>query len=648
MDYAIFDIETGGLVSNKIHCLVKTQFRNGRETVTAYTDYSSMKRAIEEEDILVGHNIVRFDIPELERLLNFKVKARLIDTLALSWYLYPWQPKHGLDEWGEFFGIQKPPINDWQNLPVGDYVYRCTEDNKINKNLFHMQVANLRAIYLEDGIDRIMNYLTWKMDCAREQEQVKWKVDAVKCKDGLALLQAEEAVKVQALQAAIPDNILYRVVKRPKVPFKKDGSQSANGKKWFDILEELGLPPTYQNEIKVIAGFEKGNPGSHTQLKRWLESLGWEPQTFKYAKDEDHKITRKIPQINNIEGTGVCPSVKLLFEKEPALENLEGLSVIRHRIGILKGFLRDVDADGFIKAEIAGLTNTLRFQHKTVVNLPKVSRAYGDLIRGCLIAPDDDHVLCGSDMSSLEDTTKQHYMYYYDPEYVKQMRVPGFDPHLSIAVFAGMITEDDSNFYKWYDQIAANNAKYLFEGKDEELYAFNDEQKARYKKIKKIRGDAKVVNFSAVYGVGAAKMSLTTGWPISKSKKLLEAYWQLNHAVKKIANACSIRIVNKQMWLYNSVSKLWYSLRFEKDKFSTLNQGTGVYCFDMNIKNVRKRGIKMCGQFHDEHAEPVRKGMEERHRQLLQEAIDETNKELQLNVPLGISVDFGHSYADIH
>lgn len=638
MDYAIFDIETDGLVSTKIHCLVKTQYRNGKRTVTAYRDYKSMKQAIEEESTLVGHNIVRFDVPELERILDFKIKARLIDTLAISWYLYPWQPKHGLDEWGEFFGIQKPPILDWQNLPVEDYIYRCTEDNKINEQLFNMQVANLKAIYLNDGIDRIMNYLTWKMDCAREQEQVKWRVDIEKCKDSLALLQAEEAKKVQALQAAIPDNILYRVVKKPKVPFKKDGSQSSNGKKWFDILEELGLPPTYTNDIKVIAGLEKGNPGSPIQLKRWLESLGWEPQTFKYAKDENHKITRKIPQINNSDSTGVCPSVKLLFEKEPALENLEGLSVVRHRIGILKGFLRDVNAEGFIKAEIAGLTNTLRFQHKTVVNLPKVTRAYGELIRGCLIAPDDNHVLCGSDMSSLEDTTKQHYMYYYDPEYVKQMRVPGFDPHLSIAVFAGMITQEDSDFYKWYEK----------QKKEIENFTPTKEQHDRYNKIKKIRGDAKVVNFSAVYGVGAAKMSLTTGWPVSKSKKLLEAYWQLNHAVKKIANACSIRIVNKQMWLFNSVSKLWYSLRFEKDKFSTLNQGTGVYCFDMNIKNIRKKGIKICGQFHDEHAEPVLKGMEDYHRKLLEEAIAETNEELKLNVPLGISVDFGHSYADIH
>lgn len=639
MDFAIFDIETDDLNATKIHCLVKTQFRAGVRTVKQYTDYPGMKQALEEEDILVGHNIIRFDIPVVKRILGANIKARLIDTLAISWYLFPWQKVHGLDEWGDFLGIKKPPIGDWRNLPVEEYVYRCTEDNKINEKLFNMQVANLKAIYREDGIDRIMNYLTWKMDCAREQEEVKWRVDVDKCKNGLEELLGEEKKRVEALRKAIPDNLLYRTVKRPKVPFKKDGSNSANGQKWFDILEEMGLPPDYNLPIKVIKGVEPGNPGSPTQVKRWLTSLGWEPVTFKFAKDKaTHAVTRRIPQINNSDSTGVCPSVKKLFEKEPALENLEGLAVVRHRIGILKGFLREMDDNGFVKAEIAGLTNTLRFQHKTVVNLPKVSRPYGELIRGCLIAPNEDHVLCGSDMSSLEDTTKQHYMYYFDPEYVKQMRVPGFDPHLSIAVFAGMCTEDDSDFYKWFDKEKETNKE----------FTPNAEQVARFRAIKKIRGDAKVVNFSAVYGVGAAKMALTTGWTIAKCKKLLDAYWKLNKAVKMVANSCTVIVVNQQMWLYNSVSKLWYSLRFEKDKFSTLNQGTGVYAFDTNIKYIRKRGIRMCGQFHDEHAEPVLKGREEEHRALLEAAIADTNEELKLNVPLGISVDFGHSYADIH
>jgi hypothetical protein len=57
-----------------------------------------------------------------------------------------------------------------------------------------------------------------------------------------------------------------------------------------------------------------------------------------------------------------------------------------------------------------------------------------------------------SDMSGLEDNTKQHYMYYFDPEYVKQMRTPGFDPHIDISVRAKKISYDEGEFYKWYDK----------------------------------------------------------------------------------------------------------------------------------------------------------------------------------------------------
>lgn len=658
MDYTIFDMEGDSLTPTKLHCLCAIRYRGEVKTTLSLTTYHEMSLFFEEEDkckgILVGHNIKKFDIPHIERLLNIKVKARIIDTLALSWYLFPFRPKHGLDEWGEHLGIQKPPIDNWVDLPIEDYIYRCTEDTKINDKLFNMQITYLKSIYTKvDGtvdsqsINRIIDYLTWKLDCAYEQEEVKWKVDIEKCHTNLAYLQAEMTKRFKALEESIPDNILYKVAKKPKVLYKKDGSPSEHGKKWLEVLGDLGLPPDYSNPIKVVAGSEKGNPGSHTQLKRWLDSLGWEPATFKYGKDENHNITKKIPQISNTDNSGVCDSVKLLFEKESALENLDGLFVIRHRVGLLKGFIRDIDDKGFIKAEIAGLTNTLRFQHKTVVNLPKVSRPYGELIRGCLIAPDYNHVLCGSDMSSLEDTTKQHFMYYFDPEYVKKMRIPGFDPHLAMGVFAGMITEDDSDFYKWYDKQKEANDNAISKGQ-EPTHIFTPDETIRYKKIKKTRGDAKIVNFSAIYGVGAFKMSLGTGWAVSKSKGLLAIYWKLNHSIKKVANACTVKTVNGQMWLFNPVSKFWYALRFEKDKFSTLNQGTGVYAFDTQVRNARKRGIKLCGQFHDEIIFPLLKGTEQQHRILLEASIFDTNQELKLNVPLGISVDFGHSYADIH
>src|SRR5688572_21962224 len=107
MDYTIFDIETDDLDAKKIHCLCATRYRKGIKSTLSLTDYASMIAFFEEEEkfggILVGHNIARFDIPVVKRLLSILINVRLIDTLATSWYLFPFRPKHDLDGWGEYF-----------------------------------------------------------------------------------------------------------------------------------------------------------------------------------------------------------------------------------------------------------------------------------------------------------------------------------------------------------------------------------------------------------------------------------------------------------------------------------------------------------------------------------------------------------------
>ena len=187
----------------------------------------------------------------------------------------------------------------------------------------------------------------------------------------------------------------------------------------------------------------------------------------------------------------------------------------------------------------------------------------------------------------------------------------------------------------------------------EEMKALPEgKQKALYNKIKEIRNLGKVVNFSSVYGAGPPKIAQSTGMPLEQAQKLHQTYWERNKAVKQVANACQVKTIKldgeKQMWLFNPVSKLWYSLRYKKDIFSTLNQGTGVYCFDLYVKEVRKRGFKIMLQYHDEIAFPVLESAQEETVKKLNESIIEVNRILKLNVPLGISVDFGRKYSDIH
>ena len=626
MKYTVLDIETDGLLNavTKIHCLSYRTFINGEEIDKgSITNYEEIKNFVLSQEVLVGHNIVRYDIPVLEKILNITIQARLIDTLALSWYLYPVRTKHGLESWGDDLGVKKPFISDWNNLSIGDYIHRCESDVEINSLLFYKQMSYLIILYQADSekINNLINYLVFKLDCAREQEEIGCKINKELVTQSLQELYVLRDEKINSLKQAMPKNIKYKEVTKPRKMIKKDGSLSSVGIKWYELLQELNLDTEHSEPILVIVSEEEGNPSSSLQLKDWLFSLGWEPRTFEFRKNTKSDIN-KVPQI--YVDDEVCSSIKELYEVEPALENLDMLSLINHRIGIFESFKASMNSEDYVVAEVAGFTNTLRFKHKKpVVNLPKVFKFYGEQIRGSIVAPNSDYTLCGSDMSSLEDTTKQHYMYFFDPQYVIQMRVPGFDPHLDIAVLAGMLTAEQA-----------------------------EQHKRKEVDYSQIRNKAKTVNFAGVYGAGPPKIAQSTGMPLEQAQKLHWTYWQRNKSVKQVASTTQTKTTKvdgeEQMWLLNPVSGFWYSLRYEKDKFSTLNQGTGVYCFDLWVKEVRRRGVKIMLQYHDEIAFPLLKGQEEITEKILKDAIDAVNNTVKLNVPLGVSVDFGDNYAKIH
>ena len=613
----VFDVEANGLLdkATKIHCLSYTS--DGKDYKTIF-NYSDMRDLILSQHGLVGHNIIRYDVPLIEKILGIKIKARLFDTLPMSWVLNYNRSKHGLESFGEDFGIPKPQIDDWHNLTNEEYAYRCTEDVKINWCLWQDLLKRFMFLYKNKlKLDKFFRYLEFKMDCAATAEKVGWKLDVELAQKCVADLTKQKADKEAELISVMPKRKVTTKKSRPKNCFRKDGTASAHGQRWFDLLQENGLPLHFDEEVEVIKKWEDPNPNSTDQVKDWLYSLGWEPCTFKYDKNKETGEERKIPQVRK-DGE-LTDSVKLIAETNPMVEVLEGLTVMQHRLGIFQGFL-DCEQDGYVRAEIDGLTNTLRFKHKKpLVNLPGVDRPWGKEIRGCLTAP-TGYVLCGADMTSLEDTTKRHYMQPYDPDYVHEMSQLGFDPHLDLAKHAGAIKQSD-------------------------IDAYNHGTKPE---LKALRKNYKVVNYSATYGVGAAKLSRTTGMSVPQSQALLDAYWNRNWSVKKFSEDQTIRQINGEMWVQNPVSGFWHSLRYEKDVFSTLNQSTGAYCFDKWVAYYRTRRPNIIGQFHDESINLVKEGEQNEHSVALNWAIEKLNQELKLNVDLGIDIQYGQRYSDVH
>jgi len=299
---------------------------------------------------------------------------------------------------------------------------------------------------LDDSAWKLIDYLTFKMQCASEQELTKWKLDVELTQTSYDEIMALKDEKVSQLAEAMPRKQLTKVATQPKVMYKKNGDLSELGHKWFALCKENKQPKTSISFV-VKVGEELGNPNSTDQVKDWLYSLGWQPRTFKFLRDKGTGDERKLEQVRK-DGE-LCESVLALSEADPAVDVLGGLTVLTHRAGILKGFL-DSHNGGYLKAGIAGFTNTFRFKHKKpLANLPSVDKPYGKIIRGVLTC-EEGEVLCGSDMISLEDTTRRHYVKPLDPVLVEEQSQKGYDPHLKIAVRAGMLSEEDYEFYTNY------------------------------------------------------------------------------------------------------------------------------------------------------------------------------------------------------
>ena len=644
MTFTIFDIETDGLldVATKIHCLSYSTYYKGKlSSVKSLSKYSEIKSFILSQRFLVGHNIIRFDIPILEKLLDIKIEAKLIDTLGLSWYLTPSEirngiivpkRKHGLESWGEHYGVPKPEIDDWENLSLEDYCHRCEEDVKINSLLWIDQYNYLLKLYDNNITDvfRAINYLSFKLDCLKEQEENPCHIDKKSCEENLTALNEEIEIKESELSSNMPLKKNYKTVTKPKRPFKKDGTLSVAGERWNKWIHEFNLDADTES-FEMVVSVEEGNPNSHKQIKDWLLSLGWKPTIIKEATSKITGITSYNPQLSNDDG--LCPNLKEMFTEYPYLANLENLTLMQHRKGIFESFLDSLSSNNTVVANIGGFTNSLRMQHrKPIVNLPKVGTYLGEQIRGLIVIPNEDYLICGSDISSLEDSTKQHFMYFFDPEYVKQMRVPGFDPHIDIAIRSNIMTEEEGQLYK---DLKKNHNR-------------TSEENKIYQELDFKRFQSKTGNFASVYGAGASKLSSVLKCTMEFATNFHEAYWVRNKAVKEVANNTITKKIGEQLWLYNPISKLWYSLRVEKDIFSVLNQGTGAYVEDRWIFHMRKKGLKMILQYHDEVAFYLKKEDRDISEKMVHDSMEEVNKELQLNVPIKVSMDFGVKYSEIH
>lgn len=638
----VVDIEADNLLDDvsKIHVVSYTHISEFKPV--SLTDPEDIRKFFSQDGLtVIGHNFVVYDSRALEKVLGIPPTYRIVDSLGVSWYLESSSSvtKHGLSEWGEKLGVPKPHISDWSGDNIEAIIARCEADILINYKLWvEVQQPYLLELYDRDPkeVRRLIEYISFKLDCFAEQQETGVSLDLDTLFDTLGELYKLSEDKREALTQAMPKIPIKTIKRAPKRMYNKDGDLTKMGEAWCDLLAEHGLPEDFDGEIEIIRGWEDGNPGSSTQVKEWLYSLGWEPQHIKHFRDKKKDEVRQIPQIvSEFDRPELCDSVKELAKQEPAIEHLAGLATIEHRISVLEGFLRDFKGGGRLHQDLSGFTNTMRIKHKTIVNLPKVKAPFASGIRSSLVSS-EGKVLIGSDLAGIEDATKQHAIYPYDPEYVEEMQSDDWDPHTNIAVISKLMSKEEELLYKELD------------GKRDSGGVLSEQEKREFSRLKDIRDQAKTVNFSSTYKVGKKTLARSLKSDEAFAEKLLKGFWDRNKAILQVEAAIERKTVRGQLWVKQPVSGFWYTLRSERDIFSTINQGTAVYCFDRWLYYIREQGVKISFQVHDENTFEVPEEEADSAKEIPRKAIEKVNQELKLNVVIGCSVDVGKRYTDVH
>ena len=84
----VFDIETDGLLPDvtKVHCIVLKDL-DTNEVITP-----KIKKAMQllgEAELIIGHNVIKYDIPVLQKLYGFYTEAKIFDTIVAARLMYP-------------------------------------------------------------------------------------------------------------------------------------------------------------------------------------------------------------------------------------------------------------------------------------------------------------------------------------------------------------------------------------------------------------------------------------------------------------------------------------------------------------------------------------------------------------------------------
>ena len=396
MTRVVFDIETDSLKPSRIWCLVAKNIDSGQLYTFGPDQIEDGCDLLERSNYLVGHNILGYDIPVLERLTGRKVVSedtKVVDTLILSRLFNPTRSgpnAHALATWGAPSRLNFPKIvfeeYDRYSAEMLDY---CIRDVELNLEVFkHLQKEgkgfSVKSVLLEHEVSEILE----------RQTRHGFLIDQEKAYLLLAQLR-ERLGEVEEDVRKIFKPKIEEIVLIPKR--KKDGniSRVAKGGRLTNEEYEQAVAKNNLEPIKRYKTVEF-NLGSRIQIGQYLQEFGWKPQKF-----TEHG--RPIVDEKVLMGVKGIPEASLIAE----------YLLVQKRIAQVDSWLNAIDdkdgrVHGFIKSTGA-ITGRMTHMKPNMAQVPNLASPYGKECRECWIV-DKGNKLVGIDASGLEIRMLAHYM----------------------------------------------------------------------------------------------------------------------------------------------------------------------------------------------------------------------------------------------
>jgi DNA polymerase-1 len=396
MKQIVFDIEANGLNPDKVWVIVAHELDTQETKVFSGSTLYDFNTYIQDlhGDVyeLIGHNIIDYDIPVLERILGTDFgSCNVTDTLVLSRLADPQREGgHSLENWGQLLGCPKGEHNDWDNYSQ-EMVEYCKQDVLVNVKVYYALRSALsdfgsESISLEHQVQSIIS----------TQIHNGWLLD----QEGAFVLLAKLKERKFELEDAVHNTFkpLPTYVRNVKPKFKKDASLSVVGLKFLG--EQWA---TVGGEFSRI-DYPEFNLGSRQQIGRYLQYFGWKPKQFteKGQAVVDEAVLSKVTNI---------PEASMIAE----------YLLVQKRIAQVQSWLDAVEDDGRVHGYVnANGTVTGRMTHSSpnMAQVPSSSAEYGKECRACWIAPKGYKVV-GMDASGLELRMLAHYM--NDEDYTNEI-----------------------------------------------------------------------------------------------------------------------------------------------------------------------------------------------------------------------------------